>query len=173
MMAKAECYDKEMTRALERHKAGTARVIPVILRPVDWHTAPFGKLQALPRDGKPVTSWKSRDEAFVDIARGIREVVVSLAAGAQNPSTSNQDEALPKNLEPLPSQLRNKSERLESEQLITFLENKRVLYSPVSSRCPGGVIKSVQEIRDEVQRVREHLLRKNLVLPFLSARPVK
>ena len=45
-------------------RQGTARVIPVILRPCDWHTAPFGKLQALPKDGKPVTTWTNRDEAF-------------------------------------------------------------------------------------------------------------
>ena len=73
---------------MERHEAGTARVIPVILRPVDaWHTAPFGKLQALPEKGKAVTTWKNRDEAFADIARGIREVAESLAAGASNPPT--------------------------------------------------------------------------------------
>jgi len=81
------CYDIEMTRALERHKQREARVIPVILRPVDdWQSAPFGKLQALPRDGKPVTTWGNRDEAFADVARGIREAAQSLAAGAPNHS---------------------------------------------------------------------------------------
>src|SRR5512135_3006988 len=86
-LASDYCYDKEMKRALERHGAGTARVIPVILRPCDWHTAPFWKLQALPKDGKPVTTWTNRDEAFTDIARGIREAVASLATGAQDPPT--------------------------------------------------------------------------------------
>src|SRR5262245_38327238 len=48
-LATRYCRDVEIKRAMERHEAGTARVIPVILRPVDaWHTAPFGKLQALP-----------------------------------------------------------------------------------------------------------------------------
>ena len=86
-LASRYCRDVEVARAMERHEAGTAWVIPVILRPVDWHTAPFGKPQALPRDGKPVTSWKSRDEAFTDIARGIREAVKGLTSGAQNPPT--------------------------------------------------------------------------------------
>lgn len=73
------CYDIEMKRALERHEAGTARVIPVILRPVDgWQSAPFGELQALPKDGKPVTDWRPQDKAFADIARGIRDAVRSL-----------------------------------------------------------------------------------------------
>ncbi|MGB2607824.1 MAG: hypothetical protein WBC80_02545 [Isosphaeraceae bacterium] len=68
-----------MTRALERHDQGEARVIPVILRPVDWKGAPFGKIQSLPTDGKPVTSWNDRDEAFADVARGIRRAVSELA----------------------------------------------------------------------------------------------
>src|SRR3954471_19312466 len=87
-LASDYCYDKEMKRALERHGAGVARVIPVILRPCDWDSAPFWKLQALPKDGKPVTTWKDRDEAFTDIARGIRTAVPSLAAGAPDPPAS-------------------------------------------------------------------------------------
>lgn len=72
------CYDIEMQRALERHEAREARVIPIILRPVDWKKAPFGKLKALPTDGKPVTKWTDNDSAFYDIAQGIRKVVEEL-----------------------------------------------------------------------------------------------
>jgi hypothetical protein len=73
------CYDIEMTRAMERHEAREARVIPIILRHVDnWQAAPFGKLQALPKGGKPVKSWTDRDEAFADIARGIRSTIEAL-----------------------------------------------------------------------------------------------
>ena len=51
-------------------------MIPVLLRMVDgWQAAPFGKLQSLPTDGKPVTSWKICDEAFADVARGIRNAI--------------------------------------------------------------------------------------------------
>jgi hypothetical protein len=69
------CYGVEMHRALERQRAGEARVIPIILRPVAWERTPLSELQALPTDGKPVTSWRSRDEAFRDVAKGIYEVV--------------------------------------------------------------------------------------------------
>jgi len=79
-LASDHCYDVEMTRAVKRHEQGEARVIPVLLREVDgWQRAPFGKLQSLPTDGKPVTSWKIRDEAFADVARGIRQAVSQLA----------------------------------------------------------------------------------------------
>jgi internalin A len=66
------CYDIEMNRALQQHDAGEARVIPVILRPCDWSSAPFGKLQALPKDGKAATIWRPRDKAWNDVAEGIR-----------------------------------------------------------------------------------------------------
>jgi hypothetical protein len=77
-IASPYCYNIEMQRAMARSEAGEARVIPIILRPVDWHSAPFGTLQALPKDGRPVTSWPNRDDAFLDIARGIRAVAEEL-----------------------------------------------------------------------------------------------
>lgn len=79
-LASDYCYDIELTRAMERHTAGEARVIPVILRPVDWNSAPFSKLQALPKNAKPVTEWENRDQAFADIAKGIRKAVEEITA---------------------------------------------------------------------------------------------
>ena len=72
------CYVREMTRAIERHGAGEARVIPIILRPCDWQSAPFGKLQGLPKDVRPITSWANADEAYLDVAQGIRAAVEKL-----------------------------------------------------------------------------------------------
>ena len=60
------CYDIEMKRAMERHERGEARVIPIILRPCDWQSAPFGGLKALPADGNPVSKHQSLDDAFVE-----------------------------------------------------------------------------------------------------------
>lgn len=83
-LASDYCYDVEMDRALARHDAGEARVIPIILRPCDWPWSRFGKLQALPRDGKPVSDWSTHDQAFNEIARGIRRVVESFAKASEN-----------------------------------------------------------------------------------------
>ena len=77
-LASTYCYSIEMKRALERHEAGEARVIPILLRPVDWNDAPFAKLQVLPQNTNPVTSWADRDLAFRDIAIQIRRVVKDL-----------------------------------------------------------------------------------------------
>jgi len=70
--------DVEMKRAMERHEAGEARVIPVILRPVDWAGAPFSNLQALPTDAKAVTLWNNQDEAFLTVAKAIRTALKEL-----------------------------------------------------------------------------------------------
>jgi predicted aspartyl protease len=79
------CYDKEVDRAMVRHQQGEARVVPVILRDCDWDFTRFSKLQALPRDGKPVGTWPSRDEAFKNVAVGIRRVVEELGRGPARP----------------------------------------------------------------------------------------
>lgn len=77
-LASDECYSIQLTRAMERYAKGEAIVIPIILRPVDWRNEAFGRLKPLPEKGKPVTSWANRDEAFENIARGIRAVVESV-----------------------------------------------------------------------------------------------
>lgn len=87
------CYDIEMKRAMERHDAGGAIVIPVILRACDWHHAPFGKLLGTPKDGKPVTQWPDRDEAFLQVARAVRDAAGRLP-GSKAPAA----------IGPLPSQ---------------------------------------------------------------------
>lgn len=76
-MASEYCYSVEMKRALERHEKGEAKVIPIILRAVDWQGEALSKLQVLPTDGKPVTDpgWYNKDRAFYDVAKGIRRAV--------------------------------------------------------------------------------------------------
>jgi HEAT repeat protein len=77
-MADNNCYDVEIKRAMERHQAGEARVIPILLRPVDWTGASFSQIPVFPRNRQPVTTWDNRDEAFRAIAEGIREVAIEL-----------------------------------------------------------------------------------------------
>src|SRR5437016_13403165 len=55
-LASDYCYQIEMRRALERHQAGQAQVIPIAMRLADWSGAPFAGLQALPTNAKAITS---------------------------------------------------------------------------------------------------------------------
>ena len=73
------CQEKELARAIERHEAGEAVVIPIILSACDWQGAYFGKLQALPKDAKPIKNWNDRDEAWLDVVRGLRRAIEKLS----------------------------------------------------------------------------------------------
>jgi hypothetical protein len=73
-LASGYCYDIEVKRALERHEAGSARVIPVVVDPCDWKAAPFAKLATLPKDGKPISKYPNQHDAFLEIVQAIRAV---------------------------------------------------------------------------------------------------
>lgn len=76
------CYFVEMEQALERHMQGKTRVIPVLVRPVYWKETPFAKLQALPSNHKPIlgAGWHSLDEAFFNVAEGIRKAIEDVSS---------------------------------------------------------------------------------------------
>jgi hypothetical protein len=84
-LASDYCYEKEMKLALEKHADGSAVVIPVILHPCDWHSAPFGHLRATPTDGKPVSMYANQHEAFAIIAKDVREAAKSVPAPKSSP----------------------------------------------------------------------------------------
>lgn len=79
-LASDYCYEREMTRAIERHQRREAVVIPVILHPCDWHSAPFGGLRATPTDGKPVSMFANQQEAFAIVAKDVREAAGAIIA---------------------------------------------------------------------------------------------
>ncbi|MSP38112.1 MAG: TIR domain-containing protein [Deltaproteobacteria bacterium] len=74
-MASEYCYGKELARAMERQERNEIKVVPIIVRAVDWSDAPFARLQALPKDAVPVMSWKNHDEAWLDVEKGIKNAI--------------------------------------------------------------------------------------------------
>ncbi len=88
-LASDYCYDREMEYAMQMHNKNEAVVIPVILRPCDWHETLFGSLMATPNDGKPVTKFASYDEAFLEITNSIKAVVKNLTVNMDTQKESN------------------------------------------------------------------------------------
>jgi tetratricopeptide (TPR) repeat protein len=87
-MASDFCYSIEMTQAIARHDANQARVIPILLRPMDWQGAPFARLKMLPTDAKAVITWHTLDEALADVVQGIREAIDDLTRKEQSANPS-------------------------------------------------------------------------------------
>ncbi|WP_082829669.1 toll/interleukin-1 receptor domain-containing protein [Ectothiorhodospira sp. BSL-9] len=82
-LASDYCYEKEMARAIEQHENGSSIVIPVIVHPCDWHSAPFGNLRATPTDGKAISMFANPHEAFSIVAKDVRNA----AEAVQEPAS--------------------------------------------------------------------------------------
>jgi len=78
-LASNYCWQIEQTLAMERHEAGEAKVIPIIIKHCDdWQSAPFGKLNAAPPNGTPIEDFSSKDKGFTQVTRMIREAATEL-----------------------------------------------------------------------------------------------
>jgi hypothetical protein len=97
------CYDVEMKGALQRHERKEAIVIPVILRPCDWHPLPFGKLLAATKDGRPIVHFPSYDDGFLEVVFAIKAALKlraqqegSTGGGAAAVVAASQSRVVPK-----------------------------------------------------------------------------
>jgi hypothetical protein len=74
-MASQYAIEVELKTALRRHQTSEAKVIPVLLRPAAWYDTPVGGLQALPDDGRAITRWGDRDDAWLNVYEGLRRAM--------------------------------------------------------------------------------------------------
>jgi hypothetical protein len=78
----------ELKRAVEKDTANTARIIPVLIRPVYFEGTVLSKYQFYPQDEnnnlKAVSKWADRDEAYQIIAKAIKKQVLELRAKFSN-----------------------------------------------------------------------------------------
>lgn len=134
-LASDYCYGKEMSFALERHFRGEALVIPVIVRPVDWRSAPFARIQGLPLDGKPVTSWANRDEAWTDVALGIRRAIAEFFArltGAQKTTDAPFPGPAARPVQPFPPSSIPDSVALDPSEVSKASRALRAIIGPIA-----------------------------------------
>ena len=69
------CFSKELAMALDRHNNNEAYLVPVIIRPTSgWHSLEFGKIKAVPKDGKAINEWNNPDSAWKDVTDEIRRL---------------------------------------------------------------------------------------------------
>jgi hypothetical protein len=76
-IASEYCWGTEMKRALERHEAGTALVLPVIATPCDWQHSPLAKLVVAPTGGKPISEWPNQEAGWANAAVLSRQAIVA------------------------------------------------------------------------------------------------
>ncbi|TXT20660.1 MAG: hypothetical protein FD134_2863 [Gallionellaceae bacterium] len=77
-VASEYCIEKEVSVALEKHNSGQAIAIPIVVRSVDWLSTPLGRIQALPKDANPISVWDDKDQAWLEVVKGIRLAISDL-----------------------------------------------------------------------------------------------
>jgi hypothetical protein len=87
-LASDYCFGVEVDAAMARAKEGTARVVPILLKPCLWDVSRFSNLQSIPRDAKPILSWTKPEEGLLEVAREIKEIVAVPPPGLVAPHAS-------------------------------------------------------------------------------------
>jgi len=74
-MASDYINNTEIKISLERYIKREIQIVPIILRPCLWNETEFGQFQALPKDAKPLSTWKNIDEGLLDITKAIINII--------------------------------------------------------------------------------------------------
>lgn len=69
------CYDVELTDAINRHRAGSMKIIPVVVRNCIWNVTPLGAIQHATLDNVAIASAPNQDDALTAAATSIAKVV--------------------------------------------------------------------------------------------------
>lgn len=70
------CVEREMKRAVERHAAGAARVVPIIVEECDWKAmGELRQLKAVPTDGKAISEWANSNTAYLNVVQELRRII--------------------------------------------------------------------------------------------------
>ncbi|UWR38632.1 toll/interleukin-1 receptor domain-containing protein [Sulfitobacter sp. W074] len=90
------CVEREMKRALERHAAGNARVVPIIVEECDWKAmGDLRQLKAVPTDGKAISEWANPNTAYLNVVQELRRIIEIERAPASVAKVAPEPEAVP------------------------------------------------------------------------------
>lgn len=172
-LASDYCSDTETIFALEQHEKGNAIVVPIIVRPCLWLESDFKKLQALPKDGKPVTKWDDEDEAWLNVSQGILDRIELIKSKKIQPEKNDVEDAFVNAVDENHTNNVDDSTKDLKSLLIHFLKTYYSFYfSPLRIQQWGSkqlgfkYLKnySTKEIKEEL----EILLKINMVKTILS-----
>ena len=176
----------ELHLAMERQRTGDAVVIPILLRQVDLQPEdaadmPFVNLlkpQGLPKDLKPVTSWPNRDEAWTNVASGLRATVNEIRSRRPASRSDNRDIVAAGGVAPIESPLLahvvddftrridqantakggaaldEREVRSQARRLIDLPESKRVLWVDDHPNNNTAEVGALAKLQIEVAAVR-------------------
>ena len=179
-------HQVEFKYAVERHRENKSIIIPVITRECPWNFVDFefdeykfnlSELQVLPEDGKPIADWKTPDQAYNNIATGIRKVFSSISKNQElqesieknkEESKKTQDELDLKKIED--DEKQKQIDNAEESLWLQLMEESSVEgYQKYLNQFPAGryknvalaAIKTLENISKREQKKEEEILWKS------------
>ena len=84
------CYQDEVIRVLDLRQSKTVEVLPIILRNCLWEDTPLGRFLAVPKDGTPISTYRDRDSAWLDVVQQIKRRAEVWRASQEPPHASGE-----------------------------------------------------------------------------------
>lgn len=87
--------DLDCMAQIQRAQASGKPLVPVLVRAVAWEDCVLSTLQCLPEDRRPVLAAPDRDQAWANVASGIRRLLLSLSTSASLGAHGQEERPLP------------------------------------------------------------------------------
>ncbi|MFC4212658.1 toll/interleukin-1 receptor domain-containing protein [Pedobacter lithocola] len=147
-LASNYCFEKEFEAALQLQEEGELIIVPIIVEHCEWQKTPFGKLKAIPKDGKPISDYTNPNNAFLTVVDELRRLIET------KPQVYISDDK-PSNEVAVPSSKRNYKVKK------TFSEVDKVNFIEASFKYILAYFKSsVDEIND-VENIQARFLKQD------------
>ena len=156
----------EFKYAIERHKEKKAIMIPVIINYCQWDidlsfkefTFNLKDLQVLPNEGKPIGDWKTPEQAFNNIAAGIRTALSSIKFKREQEQREKEELEL--------QIARNKIG--EEKKQATIREKEKAKEEQIKIESQKAEIGSADKIRDQREIEKSTVEEENQILEIVN-----
>lgn len=87
-IASDRCFEAELNAALIRKETGNAQVVAILVKPVDFSFTKVAHLHILPLGAEPISAWSNVDQAWLSVAKSIRQLVLQMRASLNSAQSS-------------------------------------------------------------------------------------
>ncbi|MBX2889329.1 MAG: SUMF1/EgtB/PvdO family nonheme iron enzyme [Saprospiraceae bacterium] len=115
----------EIEKAFERFESGEVKILPVIVRKCSWQDdGRLAQFQALPRDGKPISTWSDRDDAYTDIIDSLKTFIADIYVERERYERQHEDDLIALKQREEEQKRHKEEQRLEEKGQLLFRETK-------------------------------------------------
>ncbi len=92
-LASTSYEQEEVQESLKR--PNDVRIIPIIVAPCFWKESPFHHLTPLPERGEPISQYRDRETAWLEVEEGIRQVIDDMSGNSTRRTENSDNNSFP------------------------------------------------------------------------------